>query len=314
MSQKLYFLKGLPGSGKSTLAKEMLELDSNMIRVNHDSLEQSLWFGKYIQVNRKFDEQIEEYIVNKALIEGKNVVVDNTHISSRHLDRFKKIIDDIDRYKKNISDKIELVIIDFTDCSSNYYVSVDECIRRDSLRDSKERVGKDVILKMAAGLKQAVKPRISREDINYLEHDPNLPNCIIYDIDGTVSITGNRNPYDASKALEVDKPNKTVIDVILSYFHHTNTSLFAMTGREEKHRKVTSDFICKKTPLGEVTLNLFMRKDGDYRGDEIVKKELYEKYIKGKFNVLVVFDDRNKVVDMWRKEGIHCFQVEPGDF
>jgi hypothetical protein len=26
------------------------------------------------------------------------------------------------------------------------------------------------------------------------------------------------------------------------------------------------------------------------------------------------FDDRQRVVDMWRRNGITCFQVAPGDF
>jgi Straboviridae polynucleotide kinase len=30
--------------------------------------------------------------------------------------------------------------------------------------------------------------------------------------------------------------------------------------------------------------------------------------------ILCVFDDRQKVVDMWRSLGQACFQVAPGDF
>jgi hypothetical protein len=33
-----------------------------------------------------------------------------------------------------------------------------------------------------------------------------------------------------------------------------------------------------------------------------------------KNNILCIFDDRQKVVDMWRKNGLICFQVAPGDF
>ena len=33
-----------------------------------------------------------------------------------------------------------------------------------------------------------------------------------------------------------------------------------------------------------------------------------------KKDILCVFDDRQKVVDMWRNNGISCFQVAPGDF
>jgi len=31
-------------------------------------------------------------------------------------------------------------------------------------------------------------------------------------------------------------------------------------------------------------------------------------------DIFAVFDDRNKVVDMWRKNGLTCFQVAEGNF
>ena len=31
-------------------------------------------------------------------------------------------------------------------------------------------------------------------------------------------------------------------------------------------------------------------------------------------NVAMVFDDRQQVVDMWRQNGLTCFQVADGDF
>lgn len=45
-----------------------------------------------------------------------------------------------------------------------------------------------------------------------------------------------------------------------------------------------------------------------------MKKEIYEKYIKGKYNVMGVFDDRDRVVEMWRSIGLTCFQVDYGKF
>ena len=56
-----------------------------------------------------------------------------------------------------------------------------------------------------------------------------------------------------------------------------------------------------------------MRKDGDFRADYIVKQEIYDMHIKGK-NVLFVMDDRQQVVDMWRRNGLKCFQVAEGNF
>ena len=43
-------------------------------------------------------------------------------------------------------------------------------------------------------------------------------------------------------------------------------------------------------------------------------KELVLFYWEYKDNVFAVFDDRNQVVDMWRSNGLTCFQVADGDF
>lgn len=69
---------------------------------------------------------------------------------------------------------------------------------------------------------------------------------------------------------------------------------------------------------GHIRLNLDKidcTKCGDNRKDSIVKRELYEKYIEGKYLIRFVLDDRNQMVDMWRNElGLKCLQVAEGNF
>jgi hypothetical protein len=52
----------------------------------------------------------------------------------------------------------------------------------------------------------------------------------------------------------------------------------------------------------------------DMRKDAVIKQELFDKYVAGKYNVLFVLDDRNQVVDFWRSIGLTCFQVNYGNF
>jgi hypothetical protein len=51
-------------------------------------------------------------------------------------------------------------------------------------------------------------------------------------------------------------------------------------------------------------------------GDEILKENWLDDFANkvGKENIVGVFDDRQKVVDMWRKNGLTCFQVAEGNF
>jgi hypothetical protein len=57
-----------------------------------------------------------------------------------------------------------------------------------------------------------------------------------------------------------------------------------------------------------------MRKLGDRRDDDIVKFELLEQIYEMGYEPVLVFDDRDRVVKMWRAAGLRCFQVAPGDF
>ena len=57
-----------------------------------------------------------------------------------------------------------------------------------------------------------------------------------------------------------------------------------------------------------------MRRTKDFRKDAIVKTELFDAHIRGRYEVLFVLDDRNQVVEMWRVMGLPCLQVAAGDF
>jgi len=58
---------------------------------------------------------------------------------------------------------------------------------------------------------------------------------------------------------------------------------------------------------------MFMRKDKDYRQDYMVKQDILDKHI-DKSKVWVVLDDRDQVVQMWRRNGLTCLQVADGNF
>lgn len=57
-----------------------------------------------------------------------------------------------------------------------------------------------------------------------------------------------------------------------------------------------------------------MRKAVDHRPDEKLKQEWLDESIAQGKKITAAFDDRNRIVEMWRRNGIPCFQVAPGDF
>jgi hypothetical protein len=58
--------------------------------------------------------------------------------------------------------------------------------------------------------------------------------------------------------------------------------------------------------------DLILRKDRDRRSDTVVKREMLAGIDKSK--ILFVVEDRSRVVEMWRSEGLVCLQCAPGEF
>jgi hypothetical protein len=139
---------------------------------------------------------------------------------------------------------------------------------------------------------------------------------VLIDLDGTLAIIGDRDPYDASRA-EVDLLNEQVAWVAHSWLfdgsatEREDRAIVLVSGRQEKDRPPTERWLRRH---GVVHDALRMRATGDDRSDAIVKRELYERHVRGRFNVVLVIDDRQRVVDMWRSLGLQCWQVAPGDF
>jgi len=137
-----------------------------------------------------------------------------------------------------------------------------------------------------------------------------VTDAIICDIDGTIAEKGDRSPYDYAKVGNDTAKPATV--QLLKDLKKNKYQIILMSGREDSCRDETIQWLKKhKIPWDF----LYMRETGDGRGDQIVKKEMYDTYVKDIFRVLFVLDDRDKVVKMWRtKLNLPCFQVEYGDF
>lgn len=111
-----------------------------------------------------------------------------------------------------------------------------------------------------------------------------------------------------------DTPIKDVIDMLGLIHNRTLYQIIFVTGRPEKSRSDTANWLMYHTGIEATRANLFMRPDGDHREDKDLKREIYEQKIKDKYEIRGVFEDRQQCVDMWRSLGLTCFQVANGNY
>lgn len=279
---KVIMTKGLPGSGKSTWARKL----KGFKRINKDDLRLMLDDSKWSRKNEEFILLMRDTMALSALQKGWNVVIDDTNLAPKHEAHLRELA-------KTAGADFE--IMDFT------YVPIEQCIKQDLLRFNS--VGEKVIKQM---YKDFLKPKHLMVTTN-----PDLPTAIICDLDGTLALFGDANPYD--RDFLQDKVNEAVKNILLSSIQEKEgpTRIILVSGRSDKFLEQTHEWL-KRNFLAYN--RLYMRKDGDSRKDSIVKQEIYETYIKDKFNVLFVLDDRDQVVELWRSLGLTCLQVAEGDF
>ena len=150
---------------------------------------------------------------------------------------------------------------------------------------------------------------------------------IIFDLDGTLALVDHRRhlvdgsegkkDFDAFHRACVDDPPNMPIIKLTRYFALLSFHIEIWSGRSSAVRQQTTDWLTRNEVKFDV---LRMRRTGDYTPDNLLKEFWFDNWLgiykppEGLANNLLVFDDRDKVVAMWRRRGITCCQVAEGDF
>lgn len=299
---KIIVLVGISASGKSTLARE-LESKTKGVIVSRDGI-RSMIYGlsdsdhkEYYQdpelwAREKVVTGIEDSIVKYVLKRGGTVIADNTHLKKEYLDKYK-----------TYGVEVEYILVDedlFT------------CLTRDSLRS--RSVGDDVIKSQHQKFQNIRKnydfspffPKDSKKS-----RDPNKKDCMIFDLDGTLTLMNDRTPFEWHRVDE-DSTNPPIYEIyqMLSFAQGImEMDLIIVSGRSDESMEKTVSWLQKyQIPYNRI----YLRKSGDYRKDFIVKQEIWNE-IEKDYNIICMFDDRDQVVNHARSLGYTVLQVSDCD-
>ncbi|MDR1594405.1 MAG: zeta toxin family protein [Prevotellaceae bacterium] len=299
---QILLLIGAPGSGKSTFAKYFIRTEENWMRLCRDDIRTMNFSDSLLsQYEESLISEMLDTSIDTLLRKKYNVLLDATHCRADYLNHYINKFNSI----ADISFKV-------FECDVNELIA--RCEKR--YAETGRYVPENVIRRFAnelEALKQTFdfSPRPLKQTTYIADkQDVNLPKAIMCDLDGTLALTGNRDPYNASEC-DKDDLNEAVANVI-KLFAKDGYNILLLSGREEIFREPTLRFLAKfSIPYHQ----LWMRKARDYRKDAIIKREIFDREISGKYRIEFVLDDRDQVVDMWRKDlKLNCFQVNYGNF
>ena len=289
---KVYILKWLPWSGKSTRAEEYMK-ENKAVRLNKDLARKQYYFKKY-------DSSLEEFVLNMrnlAILEALwlwyDVIVDDTNFKKKHEEDIKQLVYD---WSVLESTQVEVKV--------KFINTWPETSKRRNNNRRSHCVPNFVIDEM---YEKAIEDWLTfkeQEDWYKYKWDNKLPKAYIFDIDWTLAKMTTRSPYDYSEELMTDILNQPVFD-IYKCLVKDGYKIIIFTGRKNEGNEWTQKWIQEN---GIFYTEFMCRQDEDDRNDAIIKREFFET-VKDKYNIQWVFDDRDRVVDMWRSLWLTCYQV-----
>lgn len=295
--KKIILTVGCPGAGKSTWANQFVKENSNFYILSRDDFRESL-FGLEYRDEYKFSKARENAVTQAqfasagALISmqsSRGIIIADTNINNTTVQKWEKFAENND---------CQIVF-------KHFHISWHELNKRNKQRGRKA-VPVNILRDMYKRYENPAMAKTSR----------GLPKAIIFDLDGTLAKMNGRSPHDLEKC-GTDLPNWNVVNLAKT-FKIQGYKIITVSGREtgtendpNRYYRWTRQWL---ETNGVENDEHFQRAFGDYRKDDIVKEEIYWKSIADKYDVELCIDDRDSVVEMWRRIGIECWQVNFGDF
>ena len=287
----MLILQGLPACGKSTYRESLLKEEPGVWGyVNFDELRHSDPNWTWTPQSEKAIQDIAFQTGLEILYSGQNLIVDNTNLNHKTLTRWVQL-----------AKKLDVL------CEVKFFATpLDECIRRNNERTGWQHVPRPVIERMAL--------------FSNLLDIPKDKKLVLVDMDGTLADCEHRrhfltdNPKKDWDGFYRDCISDPPVELILKWVKALGEDhdflVCVVSGRPlDKAGNQTVAWLEKhEVPYDRI----FMRAARDHRPDYMVKQEILDKLPKNQ--IAFAIDDRQQVVDMWRRNGITVYQVAEGNF
>lgn len=151
---------------------------------------------------------------------------------------------------------------------------------------------------------------------------------VVFDLDGTLSDASHRQHLvDRTKLQDGVKPDWRAFYAACggdAPLHHTiavaralhmaGYELWLFSGRSDEVIGTTQLWL-QKYAIDELLSKIKFRAAGNTTPDDVLKMQWYDAMSDtDRKRLLLVFDDRDRMVAAWRARGVPCFQVAAGSF
>lgn len=280
--KKAIFTVGVSASGKTTWAESQVgyvNINRDDIRFQHICNGIRSWsVYKFSKANEQKVTSIQTAMLSDAIVAGKDIIISDTNLNPKNY-RWMCLA------FENAGYEIEFKF---------FPISYEEALKRDAGRINP--VGQQVIARQFEQWNKLYGDKV--------DNNPDLPKCIIVDVDGTLAEMKDRGPFEWDKVGN-DLPRQNVIDVV-NAMARSGVPIVVFSGRDGSCYDQTARWL---TDNNVSWTALLIRAAGDMRKDSVIKRELFDKHINGKYYVVGVFDDRPQVVRMWHEMGLTVFAL-----
>lgn len=322
---------GAPGSGKSTYARKLQESDSRYVILERDIMREEVcneegiipesynsesdnFHTMYYNIDEGIRDNIEKLVslnVQEKIQEHDYIILSNTNLTEKNRSA---------QHNNLINNKFTVIYKVF---NPNIY----DLLYQNSIR--KNIVNENVVFDMYLKLQHSKEHLLNFDNLEFVIdhetheqsfHDSNERTCIICDLDGTIahvkkdkSGNNSRSHFNMSKVHE-DEFDDIIFSMVLALHRRYDSDIIFLTGRSADCFTRTIEWLDYYLgPFGmsfqKGDYQLYSRNNHDYSKDFKIKRELFNTFIKDKYEVLAVFDDRPVCVDLWNDLGLKTIAV-----